>query len=150
MLKYVQVFLDRLAERLVVVASRLVASSVDSLHATQQAAKQSQLEDLAREYEADGKLEIAATLRGRAMQLADASPAEEAMATLKSVVEDPRALAFSPDAHADDEPGPLALPDSQNGALKKPRRKKTQRSQAKKNDAPTFGPFIDREPRSSQ
>ena len=135
MLKYVQAFLDRLTQRLVIVASRLVASSVEALHATQQAAEQSQLEDLARAYEADGKLEIAATLRRRAVQLADASPAEEAMATLQSVVNDDQALPALPNTDKDDQPWPLALPDDQNGGAKKPRRKKAKRLQAEKKEA---------------
>ena len=137
MLKYVQVFLDRLTQRLVIIASRLVASSVESLHATQQAVEQSQLEDLAREYEADGKIEIAATLRRRATQLADASCAGEAMETLQSLVDDGQTVPALPNDQADDQTWPLALPDAQNGGAKKPRRKKAKRPPAKKNDAAT-------------
>ena len=142
MIKYVQVFLDRLTQRLVIVASRLVASSVESLHATQQAAEQSQLEDLARQYEADGKMEIAATLRRRATQLADASPAEEAMETLQSLMNDGQALPALPDERADNRGWPPALPSAQNGGSKKPPRKKGKRSKAKKNEDSPFDDSI--------
>ena len=82
MLKVIQHFLDRLAERLVVIVAQLVSSSVATLHASEQAEQQSRLEDLARQYEADDKPHVAATLRQRADALPSANPAHEALPIL--------------------------------------------------------------------
>ena len=62
-------FLDRLAERFTAILASVVSSRVESLRAEVQAEQQSQLEDLARKYEADGKSSIAQTLRERALRL---------------------------------------------------------------------------------
>ena len=70
-------FLDRLAERMTALVAGLVSSRVTVLHAETQAEQQSQLEDLARQYEADGKPEIALTLRKRSTRLASADLAGE-------------------------------------------------------------------------
>ena len=139
--KYIQVFFDRLAQRLVVIASRLVASSVDSLHAALQASEQSRLEDLARQYESEGKHEIAVTLQNRIRNLTNESPADEAMTTIKSFFVDNESFASLYDASTDDAdvppaPWQLGLPDDQKPVTKKLQRKKTKRSRAKKNDGP--------------
>jgi hypothetical protein len=55
--KSFSVFLDRLAERFTAILAGVVSSRVESLRAEAQAEQQSQLEDLARKYEADGKLQ---------------------------------------------------------------------------------------------
>ena len=62
-------FLDRLAERFTAILASVVSSRVESLRAEVQAEQQSQLEDLARKYEADGKSSIAQALRERALRL---------------------------------------------------------------------------------
>lgn len=62
-------FLDRLAERFTAILASVVSSRVESLRAEVQAEQQSQLEDLARKYEADGKSSIAQVLRERALRL---------------------------------------------------------------------------------
>ena len=62
-------FLDRLAERFTAIMASVVSSRVESLRAEVQAEQQSQLEDLARKYEADGKSTIAQALRERSLRL---------------------------------------------------------------------------------
>ena len=86
-------FLDRLAERLAALLAGSISSRVEGLHATAQAEQQSQLEDLARRYEADGKLEIAATLRERALRLTSADLAAEAVEVIQRLTDDPPRLA---------------------------------------------------------
>ena len=88
MLKVIQHFLDRLAERLVVIVAQLVSSSVETLHASEQAEQQSRLEDLARQYEADDKPHVAATLRQRADALTSANPAHQALPILGNLTEE--------------------------------------------------------------
>ena len=75
--KLLSVFLDRLAERMTALVAGLVSSRVAGMHAAAQAEQQSDLEDLARRYEADGKPEIAQALRLRANDLVSADLASE-------------------------------------------------------------------------
>jgi len=75
--KVVTTFLDRLAERFTALAAGLLSSRIAGLHAAAQAEQQSDLEDLARRYEAEGKPEIAATLRQRLLGLPSTNLAQE-------------------------------------------------------------------------
>jgi hypothetical protein len=81
-------FLDRLAERFAVLLAGSLSSRVEGLHATLQADQQSQLEDLARKYEADGKTDIAAALRQRASRLTSTDLAAEAVEVVEQVTAD--------------------------------------------------------------
>ena len=90
--KVISVFLDRLAERFTALLAGSMSARVEGLHAAAQAEQQSQLEDLARKYEADGKLEIAATLRERAVRLTSADLAAEAVEVIQRVTDDPMRL----------------------------------------------------------
>ncbi|WP_437191137.1 hypothetical protein [Planctomicrobium sp. SH527] len=76
-------FLDRLAERFTAIVAGVISSKVEGLHAATQAEQQSQLEDLARRYELEGKAEIAATLRTRALRLTSNDLAEEAVEVMQ-------------------------------------------------------------------
>ena len=78
-------FLNRLAERLVTLAAGMVSTRVAGLHAAAEAEQQSELEDLARRYEADGKVEIARTLRERVQRLSSTNLASEAVDVLGQV-----------------------------------------------------------------
>jgi hypothetical protein len=85
--KVVSTFLDRLAERFAALMAGLLSSRVEGLHAAAQAEQQSELEDLARSYEADGKHEIAQTLRGRALRLTSTNLAAEAVEVIQQTSE---------------------------------------------------------------
>ena len=85
-------FLDRLAERFTAILAGVVSSRVESLRAEAQAEQQSQLEDLARKYEADGKIAIARTLRERALQLTSTNLAGEGMDVIEAVSAGPLRL----------------------------------------------------------
>lgn len=63
--RLVALFLDRLVERFTVLMAGVLSSRVERLQATALAEQQSELEDLARTYEADGKCELAKSLRQR-------------------------------------------------------------------------------------
>ena len=63
--RILQSFFDRLTERIVAISGSMVATAVETQHAVQQAEQASALEDLARKLEADGKEQIAASLRNR-------------------------------------------------------------------------------------
>ena len=118
--KILSLFLDRLAERFTALAAGLVSSRVEGLHAAAQAEQQSDLEDLARRYEAEGKTEIAAALRNRLLRIGSPHLASEAVDMLQSVSTEPARLA-SPTAGsaAQDFKG---LPDF--AATPSPRKKK--------------------------
>ncbi len=85
--KVVSTFLDRLAERFAALMAGLLSSRVEGLHAAAQAEQQSQLEDLARAYEADGKEEIARTLRNRALRLTSTNLAAEALEVIQQTTD---------------------------------------------------------------
>ncbi|MCY2994753.1 MAG: hypothetical protein NTY19_43865 [Planctomycetota bacterium] len=91
--KLLSLFLDRLAERFYGLMAGVVSSRVESLHAVVQADQQSQLEDLARKYETEGKTEIAATLRQRAARLTSTDLAEEAMEVMQRMTDEHPRLA---------------------------------------------------------
>jgi hypothetical protein len=76
-------FLDQLTERFAALLAGVISSRVEGLRAVTQAEQQSQLEDLARRYEAEGKPEIAATLRKRALSLTSNDLAAEAIEVME-------------------------------------------------------------------
>ena len=90
--KLFSTFLDRLAERFTAILASVVSSSVESLRAEVQAEQQSQLEDLARKYEADGKTAIAQTLRDRALRLTSGNLAGEGVDVIEMVSAEPLRL----------------------------------------------------------
>ena len=85
-------FLDRLAERFTAILAGVVSSRVESLRAEAQAEQQSQLEDLARKYEADGKIAIAKTLRERALRLTSTNLAGDGVHVIEAVSAQPLRL----------------------------------------------------------
>ena len=82
--KVISLFLDRIAERFVALTVGLVSSRIEGFHAASQAEQQSDLEDLARSYEAAGKIEIAAGLRQRAQGLTSSNPSRHILCQLYS------------------------------------------------------------------
>ena len=91
--RIVALFMDRLTERFTAIVAAMISSRVESLQASTQAEQQSQLEDLARQYEADGKPEIANTLRGRAERLTSSDLAGEAVNVIEQVTREQLQLA---------------------------------------------------------
>jgi hypothetical protein len=85
MSKIVLTFLDRLAERFAALMAGLVSSRVEGLHAAALAEQESELEELARHYEADGKPAIAQTLRQRAARLTSVNLASEAVELMQQL-----------------------------------------------------------------
>lgn len=81
--KVLTVFLDRLAERMTALVAGLVSARVAGMHAEVQAHQQSELEDLARRYEADGKGEIAESLRRRSLRITSSDLAGEGTEIVK-------------------------------------------------------------------
>ncbi len=90
--KILSTFLDRLAERLTALAAGLVSSRVEGLHAAAQAEQHSDLEDLARRFDAEGKTEIAAKLRQRLTRIGSPDLASEAVEVLQRVTVEPARL----------------------------------------------------------
>lgn len=81
-------FLDRLTERLTAVIAGVVSSKVESIRAVAQADQQAQLEDLARQYETDGKHDVARILRDRAQALTSVNLAGDAVDMMQVVSSD--------------------------------------------------------------
>jgi len=116
-------FLDRLAERFTAILAGVVSSRVESLRAEVQAEQQSQLEDLARKYEADGKIAIAKTLRERALSLTTSNLAGEGVDVIEAVSAEPLRLSGP---NSSPRGGPLQnLPDF--SAPPKPEKKSRRR-----------------------
>lgn len=86
--KLMGLFLDRLTERLTALLAGLIGSRMEAFHSVAQADQQSQLEDLARQYEADGKPEIAGTLRQRAARLVSTDLAVEAVEIVQRLTDE--------------------------------------------------------------
>jgi len=130
----VSTFLDRLVERFTAILAGVVSSRVESLRAEAQAEQQSQLEDLARKYEADGKIAIAKTLRERALQLTSKNLAGEGMDVMEAVSAGPLRLtgpnASSAGGHLENLPDFSAPP--------KPEKK----SRRRENNSTSVGPQV--------
>ena len=95
--KLISQFLDRLAERLTALLASSISSRVEGCHAADQAEQQSQLEELARKYEAEGKPDIADALRQRVLRLTSTDLVAEAAESIQRLTDDNRLL---PDAGA--------------------------------------------------
>ena len=123
--KVVTTFLDRLAERFTAQAAGLLSSRIAGLHAAVQAEQQSELEDLARRYDAEGKPEIAATLRQRLLGLPSTNLALEGAEQIRqlqpSVPGLPESPVSSPTGVAADLRG---LPNFETS--KSPKRRRTE------------------------
>jgi len=124
--KVVMTFLDRLAERFIALAAGLLSSRIAGLHAAAQAEQQSELEDLARRYDAEGKPEIAATLRQRLLGLPSTNLALEGAEQIRqlqpSVPGLPESLVTGPTGVAADLRG---LPNFETSKTPKRRRTET-------------------------
>ena len=121
--KDISLSLDRIAERFVALTVGLVSSRIEGFHAASQAEQQSDLEDLARSYEAAGKIEIAASLRQRAQGLTSSNPAAEAERIVRNVTEAPLQLPGPQDAgqKADVRGLPDCAPSASPRNAKRPR-----------------------------
>ena len=86
MFKSIQWFIEKLIERLVPLVATSVSSTFQTIHALGQAEQQDQLEEAARRYENEGKVEIARELRQRAAQLTSTNPANEGTEIYREVV----------------------------------------------------------------
>jgi hypothetical protein len=75
MLKSVSHLFERLAERCLALAAGLLASKIEAACIRHEAEQQTQLEELARSFDADGLPEAAAQLRDRARLLTHHNPA---------------------------------------------------------------------------
>lgn len=116
-------FLDRLAERFTAILASVVSSRVESLRAEAQAEQQSQLEDLARKYEADGKSSIALSLRERALRLTTGNLAGDGANVIDLVSAEPLRIT-GPNSSIDGK-NPGSLPDF--SAPPKPEKKSRRR-----------------------
>jgi hypothetical protein len=84
-----KLFLDRLTERLFSLVGSSIGSAATTYHAITQAEQQSQLEDLARQYEAEGKHDLAVNLRRQATLIANGDPASQGQLILQRITEQP-------------------------------------------------------------
>jgi hypothetical protein len=128
--KVISLFLDRIAERFVALTVGLVSSRIEGFHAASQAEQLSDLEDLARRYEAAGKTEIAASLRQRVLGLTSSNPAAEAEHIVRNVTEEPLQLPGPQDAGqmADVQCLPGCDPNASPRIAKRPRTRDAKKS----------------------
>lgn len=85
MFRPVRIVLDRLAERCLAMAAGMLETTVKSLQIAHEAERQHELEELARNYEAEGLTLIANTLRERASDLLADPPATGSEALLQEL-----------------------------------------------------------------
>lgn len=101
MSKLIRGFLERLRDRLTASFASLIGSTFTTFRTIHQVEQQSQLEDLARQYEADGKHNLAEQLRVQATRLNLDDPVAEAEGIVANVCRDgttPHALEQSDSA----------------------------------------------------
>jgi hypothetical protein len=91
-------FLDRLVDRFTAILAGAISSRVEGFQAIAQAEQQSQLEDLARNYEVEGKTTIAQSLRERAARMTSTNLAGEAVEMIEAVTAEPLKLTGSSSA----------------------------------------------------
>ena len=87
MMKSMQWIIERFVERGVPLIGNLFAAAIQSMHALGVAEHQSEIEEVARRYEADGKPEIAASVPRRAEQIGSVPSADEAVQIAKHVAQ---------------------------------------------------------------
>jgi len=80
-------FLDAISERIFSLIGNSIGSAATTYHAASQAEQQSYLEDLARQYESEGKDDVAETLRKKAALLCNEDPASTGHEILHRVVD---------------------------------------------------------------
>jgi uncharacterized membrane protein YcjF (UPF0283 family) len=111
MSKVIQRFLELLTDRLLAMVGSVVGTRVATFRVAQHADQQSQLEDLAREYEEQGKAAIAQQLRAQAARLTMDDPGLVARVIIDNVLADAqdklRLLSSTPVAPAE-PPSPRA------------------------------------------
>jgi hypothetical protein len=120
--KRIQWFIERLVERIIPILGTSFSSTVETMHALGQAEQQSQLEEAARRYEADGKTEIAEMLRRRASQIPADNPAAQAIEIYGHIASDEERL---PDQPHEDEPRRIPRLPMFGGKTSKTRRKRS-------------------------
>lgn len=81
-----RIFMDRLAERIFAIIGSTVGTAASTCRAIAQAEQQSVLEDLARQYESEGKIALAENLRRQAAQISDADPAGDGAAFFENLI----------------------------------------------------------------
>ncbi|REJ90711.1 MAG: hypothetical protein DWQ35_16045 [Planctomycetota bacterium] len=126
--KLLQTFLDRLRDRIVASVASVVGSTFSAFRLAQEAEQQSYLEDLARQYEADGKSQLAEQIRCRAKTLSMDDPTAEAQPVIQNLLADCRtlpALQSSPASPDDDAEGGRALNPTPKTRRKSKSRKTT-------------------------
>lgn len=125
----IRVLFDRLTERLFGVISSHLGNAVSAYRIVCASEQQSQLEDLARQYEAEGKQQLADEVRAQAAAISGSDPGSDGARVLERLT-GPTQLPGLPEV-SDSPPAPVAEP-------RRPRRsrrcKPTEDPQAKQND----------------
>jgi len=106
MLKSVSHLFERLAERCLALAAGLLASKIEAACIRHEAEQQTQLEELARSFDADGLPEAAAQLRERARLLTHHNPAASGETLLRDLSDSASAEATHQGA---DDPAGVSL-----------------------------------------
>ena len=69
MLNPIRILLERLAERCISLSTRMLATTIESLHISHYVEQHQQLEELAKELESQGLVDLASTVRDQAKRL---------------------------------------------------------------------------------
>ena len=93
--KIVSTLVERLVERFIALLAGMVSSRIEGIHAVSKAEQQSELEDLARQYEAVGKIEVATELRRRVGSLNSTNLASEGLEIIVNLSDETRNLPCS-------------------------------------------------------
>lgn len=88
MVRGIQWFMERMAERVVPIITSAFATTIETMDALGRAEQQSQLEEAARRYEADGQATLAETLRRKAIELDATNPGSSGVVTFENVARD--------------------------------------------------------------
>lgn len=121
----IRAFLDSLQNRIIGSLGSIIGNTFSTYRAAQHAEQQSLLEDLARQYEAEGKTDLANNLRNQAACLEVDDPGKEARIVFQNVLTDQSQFAALVDRR--DDPG---TGDESPAAGKKKRRGRKAASQS--------------------
>ena len=88
----IRTFLDRLHDRIIASVGSMIGSTFTVFRAAHHTEQKSFLEDLARKYESEGKLDLAEQIRSQSDNLSTDDPATEALPVFRNVLADQNEL----------------------------------------------------------
>lgn len=116
----IRTFLNRLHDRIIASVGSMIGSTFSAFRAAHHTEQKSFLEDLARRYESEGKLDLAEQIRTQSQNLNTDDPGTEALPVFRNVLADQNELPLLCDNPCPEE----ATADSKTAATASTKRKR--------------------------